>query len=87
MTLQHHQPDGHGGLQPRQVEVDDWRRQVRSPRWGAALDGGRLPEHKNTEMNPTGRVRSTIFWFVLGAVTFGVLLAGYGTGFWSLPPA
>jgi hypothetical protein len=35
-------------------------------------------------MNPTSRFRSVLFWLVLGAATFGVLVAGYGTGFWSL---
>jgi hypothetical protein len=84
MSLQLHRPDGHGGLQPRQVEAQDWRTQLRSSRWGAALDGGRLPKLSNPEMNPTSRARSVLFWLGLGSVTFGVLVLGYGTGFWSL---
>lgn len=53
----------------------DWRRGLRSPRWNAA-------PLANPEMNPTGRVRSVAMWLALGAVTFGIVLLGYGTGFW-----
>jgi hypothetical protein len=84
MTLKLHRPDGEGGLEPRPVTPADWQDQLRSPRWGSGLRGGRLPELKNPEMNPTSRFRSVLFWLVLGAATFGVLVAGYGTGFWSL---
>jgi hypothetical protein len=82
MTLQLHRPDGDGGLEPRPVSERDWRRQLRSPRWGVALKGGRLPELTNPEMNPTSRFRSVLFWFSLAALTFVTLVAGYGTGFW-----
>ena len=37
MSLQLHRPDGKGGLEPRLVVERDWRHQLRSPRWGAAL--------------------------------------------------
>lgn len=84
MSLQLHRPDGKGGLEPRPVVVRDWRRQLRSPRWGVALNKGRLPELQNTEMNPTTAGRSIAFWLFLAAATFGVLVVGYGTGFWSL---
>jgi hypothetical protein len=84
MTLQLHRPDGQGGLEPRPVEQVDYRKQLRSPRWGKALGGGRLPELSNTEMNPTSRLRSVVLWLGLAAVTFGILVVGYGTGFWSL---
>ncbi len=84
MTLQLHRPDGEGGLEPRPVTDQDWQNQLRSPRWGSGLRGGRMPAHKNTEMNPTSRLRSVLFWLALGAVTFIVLVAGYGSGFWSL---
>ena len=53
----------------------DWRATLRSPRWNAA----RL---KNPEMNPTRRPVSVAYWIALGAITFAVLLAGYGSGFW-----
>jgi hypothetical protein len=86
MTLKLHRPDGDGGLEPRPVTDQDWQNQLRSPRWGSGLRGGRLPERKNTEMNPTSRFRSVLFWLVLGAATFGILVAGYGSGFWSLIP-
>ncbi len=84
MSLQLHRPDGKGGVEPRPVVEGDWRRQLRSPRWGAALNKGRLPELQNPEMNPTTVGRSIAFWLVLAAATFGVLVVGYGTGFWSL---
>lgn len=84
MSLQLHRPDGKGGLEPRPVVEQDWRRQLRSTRWGVALDKGRLPELANPEMNPTSVTRSIAFWLVLAAATFGTLVIGYGTGFWSL---
>ena len=82
MSLQLHRPDGEGGLEPRQVTDQNWRKQLRSPRWGTALEGERLPDLKNPEMNPTSRLRSALFWLALGAATFLVLVAGYGVGFW-----
>ncbi len=57
------------------VATGDWRATLRSPRWNVAkLD--------NPEMNPTRRPVSVAFWLALGAITFAVLLAGYGSGFW-----
>jgi len=82
MTLKLHRPDGEGGLEPQPVPEPNWRGQLRSPRWGSGLRGGRLPELKNPEMNPTSIVRSVLFWLSLGALTFVVLVLGYGTGFW-----
>ncbi len=84
MSLQLHRPDGKGGLEPRPVIERDWRRQLRSQRWGAALGKGRLPELGNPEMNPTSIGRSVAFWLVLAAATFGALVVGYGSGFWHL---
>ena len=84
MSLQLHRPDGKGGLEPRPVVEQDWRRQLRSTRWGVALGKGRLPELANREMNPTSVTRSIAFWLVLAVATFGTLVIGYGTGFWSL---
>jgi len=84
MSLQLHRPDGKGGLEPRVVVERDWRRQLRSSRWGAALENGRLPELKNPEMNPTSAGRSVALWVGLAILTFVALVAGYGTGFWSL---
>jgi hypothetical protein len=82
MTLKLHRPDGEGGLQPEPGPQEDWRTQLRSPRWGGSLEHGRLPELKNPEMNPTSVGRSILFWLGLAVLTFVLLVAGYGTGFW-----
>jgi hypothetical protein len=84
MTLQLHQPDGEGGLEPRPAGQPDWRSELRSPRWGSGLRKDRLPALDNPEMNPTSRLTSVLFWLALGAATFAVLVIGYGTGFWSV---
>jgi hypothetical protein len=36
----------------------------------------------NPEMNPTSRPVSALFWVVLAALTFGILVIGYSAGFW-----
>jgi hypothetical protein len=82
MSLQLHRPDGKGGLEQRTAQPEDWRTQLQSPRWGSALRGGRLPRMANPEMNPTSTLRSVLFWLVLAGLTFALLVAGYGTGFW-----
>jgi hypothetical protein len=84
MSLQLHRPDGKGGLEPRPVVERDWRRQLRSPRWGAALSRGRLPGLENPEMNPTSAGRSIALWVGLAILTFAILVVGYGTGLWHL---
>jgi hypothetical protein len=83
MSLQLHRPDGKGGLEPRPVAERDWRRQLRSSRWGGSLAKGRLPELKNPEMNPTSVGRSILVWVVLAILTFVSIVVGYGSGFWS----
>ncbi len=82
MTLKLHRPDGEGGLEPRPTVEPDWRAQLESPRWGAGLRKNRLPNLNNSEMNPTSRLMSVLFWLGLGALTFVILVLGYGTGFW-----
>jgi hypothetical protein len=82
MTLKLHRPDGEGGLEPQPIIERNWRGQLRSPRWGSGLKRGRLPELKNPEMNPTSTLRSVLLWLSLAALTFGLLVIGYGTGFW-----
>ena len=57
------------------VAGGDWRATLRSPRWNVA-------KLRSAEMNPTRRPVSVAFWLALGAITFAVLLAGYGSGFW-----
>ncbi len=75
MTLQLHRPDGEGDLTPRTETPEDWRTQLRSPRWHVAALA-------NREMNPTRTSVSVLFWLALGALTFVLLVAGYGSGFW-----
>ena len=82
MSLQLHRPDGDGRPRAAPVGDRDWRAQLRSPRWGAGLRRGRLPDLKNPEMNPTSRFMSVLFWLGLAGLTFVVLVLGYGTGFW-----
>ena len=62
MTLKLHRPDGDGGLKPRPAPEETWRDELRSPRWGSGLRGGRLPQLRNPEMNPTSTLRSVLFW-------------------------
>ena len=84
MSLQLHRPDGKGGLEVRAAPDQDWRTDLRSSRWGAALKGRRLPGLANPEMNPTSTGHAVLFWAVLAAITFTMIVAGYGSGFWSL---
>jgi hypothetical protein len=85
MSLQLHRPDEHGVLKPEPGAAPDYREQLRSPRWGAALPGGRLPGMKNPEMRPTSRVVAVMFWLGLAAATFLLLVVGYGIGLWHFP--
>ena len=82
MSLQLHRPDGRGGVEPRTTPEPDWRRQLRSPRWGSGRRGGRIARLSNPEMNPTRTGTSIAFWLVLGIGTFAILVLGYGSGFW-----
>ena len=77
MSLQLHRPDGKGGLEVRPVTDRNWRNQLKSSRWGASLKGGTLPELSNPEMNPTSTLRSVLFWAVLAAITFVIIVVGY----------
>jgi hypothetical protein len=86
MSLQLHRPDGKGGLEPRPVVDRNWRRQLRSPRWGSARRDGELPELSNPEMNPTSTGMAVAFWIGLAVLTFILLIVGYGSGFWTVPP-
>jgi hypothetical protein len=85
MSLQLHRPDGRGGLEPRQVNETNWRGKLLSQRWGMGRRDGRLPELKNPEMNPTSTGLAILFWLGLGALTFLVIVVGYGVRFWTLP--
>jgi hypothetical protein len=82
MSLQLHRPDGKGGIEPRTVRERDWRRSLRAQRWGLGRRDGQLPRLDNPEMNPTSTPLAVLFWLGLGGLTFVLLVAGYGTGFW-----
>jgi hypothetical protein len=82
MTLQLHRPDGRGGIERRTVRDDAWRNSLRSKRWGSGRKGGQLPELGNPEMNPTPTWRAILFWVVLAAATFVLLVGGYTVGLW-----
>ncbi|MGA3058048.1 MAG: hypothetical protein ABSE70_08470 [Candidatus Limnocylindrales bacterium] len=79
MSLQLHRPDGRGGLVPTPPPArgrgEDWRGSLKSPRW-------RVAALRNSEMNPTSTIAAVLFWAGLAALTFGLLLWGYGTHFW-----
>ena len=85
MSLQLHRPDETGVLRPEPGTTPDYRDQLRSPRWGLALGGGRLPKLGNPEMRPTSRLVAVGFWAGLAFLTFVLLVLGYGVGFWSYP--
>lgn len=87
MSLQLHRPDGRGGVEPRPATDTNWRRTLQSRRWGQTRRDGRLPAMKNPEMNPTPTWLAVAFWVGLAALTFIVLVVGYGTGFWHVPVA
>ena len=69
-------PDGKGGLEARPVTDQNWRNQLRSPRWGASLKGGKLPGALEPRDEPDATLRSVLFWVVLALITFGVIVAG-----------
>lgn len=83
MSLQLNRPDETGGLEKRPAGEDgDWRNHLVTPRWGGGLRKRRLPALANPEMNPTSSLMAVAFWIGLAALTFIVLLVGYGSGFW-----
>jgi hypothetical protein len=75
MTLQLHKPDGRGGVRPTAEHNEDWRQGLGARRW-------RVAPLRNTEMNPTSTPAAIAFWVVLAALTFGLLMVGYGMNFW-----
>lgn len=85
MSLQLHRPDERGVLKPEPGAPPDYREQLRSPRWGLARPGGRLPALRNIEMRPSSRFVAVLFWTGLAALTFVLLVVGYGIGLWHFP--
>lgn len=75
MTLQNYRPDENGTLVPAPPATEDYRSGLRSRRWDAAELAN--PEADTT--NPWIAVAAILF---LGALTFGILVVGYSTGFW-----
>ena len=85
MSLQLHRPDERGVLKPEPGPAPDYRDQLRSPRWGLAHRGGRMPAITNPEMRPTSRLVAVGMWAGLAFLTFALLVLGYGVGFWHFP--
>jgi hypothetical protein len=75
VTLQLHRPDGRAGLTPTAGQDRKWRAGLRARRWRPAALA-------NSEMNPTSTWLAVVFWVALAALTFGLLMWGYGTHFW-----
>jgi hypothetical protein len=63
------------GLEPNPVEQRTWRGRLVSRRWKPA-------QLANPEMRPTSNRVAVLFWVFLAAVTFVLLVAGYGLGIW-----
>jgi len=74
MSLKLYRP-GPDGLEPNPVEVRTWRSQLRSRRWRPA-------PLANEELEPTSNRMAVLFWVGLAALTFVLLVVGYGIGFW-----
>lgn len=74
MSLKLYRP-APGGLEPSPVEHRDWRRRLTSRRWRAAPLG-------NPDVKAVGPSGAILFFGGLLALTFVLLLLGYGSGFW-----
>ena len=74
MSLKLYRPS-RGGLEPSPVEQKNWRRRLRSSRWGPAP----LANPVGIETSPA---LGALFFLSLAALTFILLILGYGTGFW-----
>ncbi len=68
------------GLEPNPVELRTWRSRLRSRRWNAA-------PLTNPEIKPTSARVGVLFWLILAALTFAVIVFGYGLGIWTMPTA
>lgn len=74
MSLKLYRP-GPQGLEPNPAAQRTWRGRLISRRWGAA-------PLENPELDETSSRAAVVFWLVLAALTFFLILIGYGTGFW-----
>jgi hypothetical protein len=77
MSLKLYRPTPDGQLEPNPVELRTWRSRLRSRRWNPA-------PLSNAELQPTSARLGVLFWVGLAALTFFILVVGYGTGFWGL---
>ena len=76
MSLKLYRPSP-DGLEPSPVEQRTWRSRLRSRRWNAA-------PLSNPELAPTSARAAVLFWVGLAALTFVILVGGYGLGVWKL---
>ena len=75
MSLKLYRP-GDDGLQPDPEERPaDWRVGLRSRRWRPA-------PLENPEVDETHPAVALLFFLLMGAITFGLLVLGYASGFW-----
>jgi len=74
MSLKLYRPGPHG-LEPNPAAQRSWRGRLVSRRWHAAA-------LENPEQAPTSTRMAVLFWVFLAALTFVLIVVGYGTGFW-----
>lgn len=74
MSMKLYRP-GPDGLEQNPVELRTWRRRLRSRRWQPA-------PLSNPEAEPTSSGAAVLFWLGLAALTFVLLIVGYGLGIW-----
>jgi hypothetical protein len=77
MSLKLYRPSP-DGLEPNPVELRTWRSRLRSRRWNPA-------PLSNPEIKPTSSRLAVLFWLVLAAATFFIVLGGYGLRIWTIP--
>jgi len=77
MSLKLYRPSP-DGLEPNPVELRTWRSRLRSRRWNPA-------PLSNPELKQTSNRVAVLFWLILAAATFVIILAGYGLHVWTLP--
>ncbi len=74
MPLKLYRP-GPSGLEPSAAIDEDYRAGLRVRRW-------RLPPLRNPEAQPVTPAAAVLFLGGLALLTFLILVAGYGAGFW-----
>jgi hypothetical protein len=76
MTLKLHRPDADGNLTAVTPTGEDYRSGLASRRWDAA-------ELANPEQDTIRPRAGVAFIVALAILTFVLVVAGYGSGFWS----